>query len=169
MEFLFRQAEAIDLTEIMAIISQAVSRMMEEGKQQWDTAYPTSRHIAEDIGSGDAYVIVHERKVVAYGAVVFTGEPAYDSLQGRWLSEGRSYVVVHRMAVAQSMQGRGLGVKFLKYVEELAKSRRVCSFRIDTNFDNFPMLHILEKCGFAYCGDIWFCGGARRAYEKLMG
>lgn len=151
----------------MTIIADAVGRMLREGKQQWDETYPTSRHIAADIRNGNAYVIESEGRVVAYGAVVFTGEEAYESLQGAWLSD-RPYVVVHRMAVAQTLQGRGLARIFLESVESLARTKGIGSFRIDTNFDNFAMLHLLDKCGFAYCGEIRYGGGARRAYEKLL-
>lgn len=164
---IFRPAEIADLEEIMTIIADAVGRMLREGKQQWDETYPTSQHIAADIRNGDAYVIESEGRVIAYGAVVFTGEEAYESLQGAWLSD-RPYVVVHRMAVAQNRQGKGLARIFLESTESLARSKGIGSFRIDTNFDNFPMLHLLDKCGFTYCGEIRYSGGARRAYEKLL-
>lgn len=164
---IFRPAEIADLEEIMTIIADAVGRMLREGKQQWDETYPTSQHIATDIRNSDAYVIENERSVIAYGAVVFTGEEAYESLRGAWLSD-QPYVVVHRMAVAQTLQGRGLARIFLESTESLAQSKGIGSFRIDTNFDNFPMLHLLDKCGFTYCGDIRYSGGVRRAYEKLL-
>lgn len=164
---IFRPAEIRDLEEIMTIIADAVGRMLREGKQQWDETYPTSQHITTDIRNGNAYVSESEGSVIAYGAVVFTGEEAYESLQGEWLSN-RPYVVVHRMAVAQNRQGKGLARIFLESVESLARTNGIGSFRIDTNFDNFPMLHLLDKCGFTYCGEIRYSGGARRAYEKLL-
>ncbi len=39
---------------------------------------------------------------------------------------------------------------------------------MDTNFDNTPMLRILEKLGYTYCGEVYFRGSARRAYEKVL-
>ena len=45
--------------------------------------------------------------VIAYGAVVFDGEPAYDAIEGAWLTDGE-YVVLHRMAVADGEKGRGV-------------------------------------------------------------
>lgn len=167
MKPIFRQAEIADLNEIMTIISDAVRCMLKEGKRQWDETYPTSQHIIEDIRNGNAYVITYDGQVVAYGAIVFTGENAYESLQGAWLSD-LPYVVVHRMAVAKALQGKGLARIFLESVESLARSRGIGSFRIDTNFDNFPMLHILDKYGFTYCGKIWYNKGSRHAYEKLL-
>lgn len=167
MEYVFRRAEMSDLTDVMEIISQAVARMLREGKRQWSEAYPTSIHIMDDIENGNAYVLDLDGRAVAYGAVIFSGDRSYDDLRGKWLS-ARPYVVVHRLAVAQAMQGNGLGVEYLKSVEALARSKGIGSFKIDTNFDNYPMLHILEKDGFTYCGEIRFGGDSRRAYEKLI-
>jgi hypothetical protein len=39
---------------------------------------------------------------------------------------------------------------------------------VDTNFDNLPMLNIFEKLGYTYCGEVYFRGSARRAYEKVL-
>ncbi|MFT4092143.1 MAG: hypothetical protein QM640_00795 [Niabella sp.] len=39
---------------------------------------------------------------------------------------------------------------------------------VDTNFDNAPMLHILNKLGYIYCGEVFFRGAARKAFEKVL-
>lgn len=89
--------------------------------------------------------------VIAYGAVVFDGEPAYDAIDGQWLTD-EPYVLVHRIAVADGERGRGVAAEFLHRVEALASERGVKAFRIDTNFDNRTMLRLLERTGFSYCG-----------------
>jgi RimJ/RimL family protein N-acetyltransferase len=53
-------------------------------------------------------------------------------------------------------------------VEHLAAEKGVGSFKVDTNFDNSVMLHLMEKLGFAYCGRIQYDRGERLAYEKLI-
>ena len=97
--------------------------------------------------------------VIAYGAVVFDGEPAYDAIDGQWLTDG-PYVLVHRIAVADGERGRGVAAEFLHRVEAL--------FRIDTNFDNRTMLRLLERTGFSYCGKVVYRSGERLAYEKRL-
>ena len=79
--------------------------------------------------------------VIAYGAVVFDGEPAYDAIEGAWLTDGE-YVVLHRMAG---------------------------SMRVDTNFDNRYMLRMLGRLGFVYCGKVRYRSGERLAFEKTLG
>ena len=99
--------------------------------------------------------------------MVFDGEPAYNSIEGRWLSE-QPYVVVHRLAVADEMKQKGIASLFMQKVEKLSRSQGIHSFKVDTNFDNFYMHRMLEKLGFSYCGEILYQRGTRMAYEKLL-
>lgn len=162
-----RSAKEEDATRIWEIIQQAKAQMYKEEKQQWDEFYPAPEHIADDLIKNYAFVLCYEENIIAYGAVVFDGEPTYKDIQGSWLSD-RPYVVVHRLAVADEMKRRGIATIFMREVEKLCVERNIHSFKVDTNFDNFYMQKILEKCGFTYCGEIVFQGGARIAYEKLL-
>ena len=106
--------------------------------------------------------------VVAYGAVVFDGEPAYDAIEGAWLTDG-DYVVLHRMAVADGEKGRGVATEFMRRVEAMACGRGTGSMRVDTNFDNRYMLRMLGRLGFVYCGKVRYRSGERLAFEKTLG
>lgn len=164
---IFRQAGVADTDQICEILRLAVARMLAEGKQQWDNNYPTRTHVADDITHGIAYVIEHDERVIAYGAIVADGEPSYAKIDGSWLSD-RQYIVVHRMAVHPKNECRGIGLLFLQEAEKFALSQGITGFRIDTNFDNFRMLRLIEQFGFTYCGEIYYEGGARKAFEKLL-
>lgn len=164
---IFRNAVTPDVPEISAILKKAVERMLAEGKQQWDENYPNEKHVCADIEKGVGYVLENEGTVIGYAAVVFTGEPAYEHLDGKWLSDDR-YVVVHRLAVSQEVKRKGMGRVFINAVEDYARSLGFRSFKIDTNFDNIAMLGLLEKLGFTYCGNIQYESGSRRAFEKLL-
>ncbi len=106
--------------------------------------------------------------VIAYGAVVFDGEPAYDAIEGAWLTDGE-YVVLHRMAVADGEKGRGVATEFMRRVEAMAHGRGTGSMRVDTNFDNRYMLRMLGRLGFVYCGKVRYRSGERLAFEKPLG
>lgn len=171
-ELIFRQAQSCEADRIMQIIRQAQARMNVAGSRQWQDGYPAPGHISADIGRNCGYILCKPDTegplaVIAYGAVVFDGEPAYDSIDGQWLTD-EAYVLVHRMAVAAEEQGRGVATEFLQRVEALARERGVRSFRIDTNFDNRTMLGLLERTGFTYCGKVAYRSGERLAYEKRL-
>lgn len=164
----FRKAISADIDAAAQILRMAAERMLAEGKHQWDAMYPDRPHVAADIEAGSGYVLEADGEIVAYGAVVFDGEPAYACIEGGWLSDEDAYVVVHRLAVRRSDERRGLGAEFLREVEKLALSNGICNFRIDTNYDNDRMLRLLERSGFAYCGRITYEKGERMAFEKLL-
>lgn len=169
----FRAAEVDDMPRIGLIIRQAQRQMREAGSLQWQNGYPAAEHIAGDIEHGYGYVLckpgeANPETVIAYGAVVFDGEPAYAAIDGRWLSEG-NYVVVHRLAVADGQKGRGVAAEFMRRTETLAHERGIRALRVDTNFDNRPMLRMLSRLGFAYCGKIVYESGERLAFEKRIG
>ena len=111
--------------------------------------------------------MLREGQIVAYGAVVFTGESSYNDIQGKWLTE-QPYVVLHRLAVSECDKGHGIGQRFMEEVERMSVAKGVFSFKVDTNHDNERMLRVLEKTGFTYCGNIFFQGDYRMAYEKLL-
>ena len=107
-------------------------------------------------------------EVIAYCAIAFDGEPAYEHIEeGEWLTNG-GYVVVHRLAVADEEKRRGRAAAFLHQAETLAHQRGIGSFRIDTNFDNRYMLRLLERLGFVHCGMIRYDSGQRMAFEKPL-
>ncbi len=164
----FLQASENDFDEIWKIIDDARNRMLREGKQQWDNNYPLPLHIHNDIANETAYVLKNTSgKIGCFGAVIFDGEPAYETIEGKWLSE-KEYVVVHRLAVSQEAQGQGIASSFLQQVERLAEEKGIESFKVDTNFNNFAMMAVLDKLGFSYCGEISYDKGKRRAYEKIL-
>lgn len=165
--FEFSLAKSTDLPRIIEIINQAKQQMYREGKQQWNENYPAAEDIANDIKKNYGYVLTFEKKIIAYAAVVFDGEPAYESINGKWLSES-PYVVVHRLAVADEMKQKGMAIKVMQEIEKLCAEKDIFSFKVDTNFDNFYMQKVLNKCGFSYCGEIYYLHGTRRAYEKLL-
>lgn len=165
---IFRTATDADIPSVVRIICLAVDRMLAEGRRQWDRNYPSEVHIRADIERGAGYVIESEGEVVAYGAVFTDGEPAYGNINGKWLTKGDNYVVVHRLAVLNADGRRGLGILFLKKTEELARDMGIMSFRVDTNIDNSVMLRILDKLEFTYCGEIEYQHGKRMAFEKLL-
>lgn len=106
-------------------------------------------------------------RVIAYGAAIFDGEPAYGAIEGRWLTD-EPYLVVHRLAVADGEKRRGVAGRFLDECAALARLRGCRSFRIDTNFDNRYMLRLLARQGFVRCGVIRYEGGERIAFERAL-
>jgi hypothetical protein len=75
---------------------------------------------------------------------------------------------VHRVATSNAVKGKGFATYLFKAIEGLCIEQKVYSIKVDTNFDNIPMLKIMDKLNYTYCGEIFFCGASRKAYEKVI-
>ncbi|MCD8310423.1 MAG: GNAT family N-acetyltransferase [Prevotellaceae bacterium] len=168
MEMVFREAVQGEEERVMVIMNQARRQMERLGSIQWDETYPAMEHIIEDIERHVGYVLHDGRTVIAYGAVVFTGEPVYDAIKGKWLTEGLPYVVLHRLAVAEEVKRQGIATRFMQEVAALAAAKGVHSFRVDTSYDNIYMQKAFTALGFSFCGEVYYTKGVRIAYEKLV-
>ncbi|MBN7811216.1 GNAT family N-acetyltransferase [Algoriphagus sp. H41] len=162
-----RAACDADIPKIWEILQQAIAQRKAEGSEQWQNGYPNESTVEEDLASNFGYVLEDEGEVVAYAAILFEEEPAYSDIKGAWLSEGDS-AVVHRVATSNAVKGKGVATRLFRMIEDLCVSKQVFSIKVDTNFDNAPMLRILEKLGYSYCGEVFFIGAPRMAFEKLL-
>lgn len=164
---LLRKAKESEIAHIWKIVEGAIERRRLDGSEQWQNGYPDLRTIQSDFENGFGYVVDRDDDVVGYGAIIFDDEPAYNDIKGKWLSSG-SYVVVHRLTVSSNAIGKGVAKFFLNALESLAIGNQVHSTKVDTNFDNVAMLHILNKLGYTYCCEVLFSGSYRMAFEKML-
>ncbi len=163
-----RRAGEEDVERIVEIVRSAQRRLHEAGIDQWQNGYPNRQSIEADVTHGYGRVVCYEGRVVAYGALTYDGESAYDHLQGGgWLTaEGSHYLTIHRLCVADEMLSRGLGREFFLLAEREARAR-VGSVRVDTHPDNRLMQHLLSTLGYRYCGTVTY-ESLRLAYEKVL-
>lgn len=167
MNLQFRIANAHDFNSIWEIIEQAIARRKADGSSQWQDGYPNRDTIKIDIQQSSGFVITNGIEIIAYAAVILNDEPAYEDINGTWLSESDFYVV-HRVAVAENYLGKGYVQELFKYIENYAWQHHVYSIKVDTNFDNPAMIKVFEKLGYQYCGEVKIRGNARKAFEKLL-
>lgn len=164
----FRPARPGEEERILEIIRQAQAQMRAAGSDQWQDGYPAREDIEADIARGAGHVLCRTNgTVIAYGALFFDGEPSYGAIRGAWITSD-DYVVLHRLAVADGEKCRGVATEFLRRTAALARTRGVPAFRVDTNYDNRQMLHLMEKEQFVYCGKIRCRNGERMAFEKVL-
>ena len=162
-----RKAKQTELPITWEIIQYAIEQRKQDGSDQWQDGYPNETTLQQDLDNGNAYVVTEDETVLAYAALLFDKEPAYENIEGRWLSNG-DYAVVHRVAASKLAKGKSVGTKLFQIIEDLCRDKKVYSIKVDTNFDNKPMLKILERLQYTYCGEVYFRGGARKAFEKLL-
>ena len=164
---ILRKAHISEAPAVWDILQQAIEQRRKDGSDQWQNGYPNEQTVHDDIAKGYAYVLVDGEMIIAYAAIIFDKEPAYENIDGQWLTHG-DYVVVHRVATSNAVKGKGVATKLFELLEDLCLQKKVYSIKVDTNFDNIPMMKILDKLHYTYCGEIFFSGASRRAYEKVI-
>lgn len=163
----FRLAELSDAPAIWSILKAAISRRKLDGSEQWQDGYPNPEVVKTDILKKAGYVLTNDDEIIGYTAIFVNDEPAYNTIEGHWLSTG-DFVAIHRVAIADGHLGKGLSIEILKYVEQIALKNNIHSIKVDTNFDNPAMIRIFERSDYQYCGTVMLRGKQRQAYEKLL-
>lgn len=159
-----RKGEINELNVAMDIIHEGQRHLMEQGIDQWQGGYPSEELVASDLDAGRGYFLCKDEAVLGYLVIDFDGEPAYNKIDGKWLTNG-DYVIVHRFALKSNARSKGMASKTFELVSAIAREKGVHSLKIDTSPENKKMVHLLEKNGFSYCGIIFY-EGERVAYEK---
>lgn len=87
---------------------------------------------------------------------------------GRWITNG-IYATIHRLAIDNNYKRKGIGDEIIKYSQDCCIKNNISSLRIDTHKLNIPMIKLIEKNKFSYCGIIKTDYSSDRvAYEKVL-
>lgn len=167
MKYQFRKALISEIPVIWGILRAAIARRKADGSNQWQDGYPNTGVVQNDIEKGAAYVLTETDKIIGYVAVLINDEPEYANIKGEWLTN-EDFVVFHRLAVSEEHLGQGFAKMIFRYIEEFARNNHINSVKADTNFDNTAMIKIFDRLGYTYCGEVYFRGSPRRAYEKVL-
>lgn len=160
-------AQAEEINICTQIIDEGKAFQKEQGFVQWTDDYPNMDIIKKDIQNNKGYVIKVNEEIAGYMCIDFGGEPAYDTIEGQWQTE-KPYAVVHRMAFRSAFRGIGLAETAFRLVATLCLAKGIHSIRIDTDFSNTRMQHILEKSGFTRRGIVVFQESEKIAYDKRL-
>ncbi|MFZ4796289.1 MAG: GNAT family N-acetyltransferase [Bacteroidia bacterium] len=167
MNYQFRKAEISESFAIWQILEQAIKRRKEDGSNQWQDGYPNMANVRNDIEKGEGFVLVEGKTIISYCAILINNEPEYANIIGKWLTD-EDFVVFHRLAVADKFVGKGFAKKTINHIEKFALKNNIYSIKADTNFDNLAMLKIFQQLDYCYCGEVYFRGSPRKAFEKIL-
>lgn len=164
-----RQTERHDIDRILAIFEHGRQvQLKTNNPNQWRKGHPGRDLVIKDMSAGFSYVCVVDEtdetdlpvgEIVATFAAIEGEDPTYTTVEGgQWLND-EPYVTIHRLSTSGDL--RGAGQYCMQWVLE-----HYDNIKIDTHQLNQPMIHIIEKFGFKYCGVIYVSDGtARNAYQ----
>lgn len=166
----FRRSTPADIPEINQIIQAAKAYLKQQGSPQWQDGHePHEAVIRQDIRKKASYVLTMNEEIVGTVALITDKDPVYEAIEGQWLQNG-AYVSLHHVAVSQRYRGAGLGKAVLEAAIHQAQVLGYEDIRIDTYPANQPMLGLIEKLGFSYCGMVYFPfeHGERKAFQLIQ-
>lgn len=149
-----RKANQHDIIEIMQIIDDAKELLKSNGSPQWQNGYPNADTIQKDIANENGYVLIVNKQVVGYAALIIGIEPNYTEIQGGWSNSTDPYATIHRIAIKANMRGKNLANLFFGNLITLTLAKNINNIRIDTHRANEVMQHLVKKYNFNYRGII---------------
>lgn len=162
-----RKALGADIPAIMHIMAQARAAQRALGFRQWDDGYPPESQLEEEISAGRSFVLADGDAICAYAAIV-ADDPEYIDLHNVMSSSGKSYAVIHRLAIGDEYRGRGLARRFMTLLEEEMLRRGILWSMADTGLENRPMQKALAATGHRLLCRHTFVWGPRLVYEKSL-
>jgi RimJ/RimL family protein N-acetyltransferase len=140
--------------------------MEEEGIHQWDSIYPDTTVITEDIVRKQLSNGVIDGKI----AVCFVLSEDYDEeyKNGQWQWPESKFCIIHRLCVSPDFQNKGIAAETLKYIEKLCKSQGYDSIRLDCFTENPYSRKLYDKAGYSVVGYADWRKGRFELREKKL-
>ena len=146
-----RKAEIIDLDNIMSMYQSCINGMIKNGIDQWDSTYPNSQVIVNDINN-NTYYIIEQENIIGGITIDKNQDPTY--LDIKWEDQENKFLSVHRLAVKENYWGQGIGKKLMLFAEKLVVINKLRSIRLDTYSGNPYAMLFYKKLGYKKLGSI---------------
>jgi GNAT superfamily N-acetyltransferase len=148
----FRLGEMNDIPRCLEIIDDAKNFMQSYGSGQWSINTPREEKLIRDVNNRALYLLEVNFSVNGI-FVLYEKEPTYDLIyDGKWITDGSSFIVIHTFAIDSVFRKHGYGKAVLDYVKEKAIKNKKSSIRLDTHELNSPLINLLNREGYSYCG-----------------
>jgi ribosomal protein S18 acetylase RimI-like enzyme len=155
------RASAADIPAAHALIEGARRWLRSRGIDQWQDPVPDTV-LLRDAEQGSLFVVRQDGAVVAMVTVS-------DSDTETWGADATSAAYVHRLAVARTHRGSGLGQRLLAWVAATAADRGTAFVRLDCATDNPGLRRFYERQGFQHVrdGTVTALDGGRQLASSL--
>lgn len=143
------------ISEVHALFEQVRFELALRGLDLWQHGYPDLDLIERDVLAGGTYGHWENERLLAVVTLDFQQAPQYDNITWPYASERP--LVVHRLAVLPTAQGRGHGGRMMDFAEDLAAERNATSIRLDTYTPNARNMAFYDKRGYTRAeGQVYF-------------
>ncbi|MBB1138162.1 GNAT family N-acetyltransferase [Myroides sp. WP-1] len=162
---MIKPIDITDLFQTLEVLEEVKQYMLSQGIDQWDEFYPNEDIISNDIQKKQAYIYTENEQILAYMVLNEEYDIEYDNLN--W-STPTPFIVIHRLFVKPTAQGKGISSQMIQYAEEYAKTNKYASIRFDAYSLNNTANAVYLKKGYTLVGIVQFRKGVFNCYEKAL-
>ena len=128
--------------------------MRENGIDQWDENYPDYASIERDLKTETLFAFRDGEAILGIVVLNETQDEEYGEIN--WsTSESDQNLVVHRLAVDPTHQGKGIARKIMDFAENFARERQYDSIRLDTFSQNPRNQRFYINRGYTDLGSVY--------------
>jgi len=124
-----RMATLNDVDEIASLFKQVTDQMKAQGIEQWHYHYPLASHVTQDIMAEHGHVYMIGNQIAGTITIDTKQDSQYQNVQ--WQYPTDLCVVIHRLGVHPSFQGRGISKTLCRYAEHVALQQNIHHIRLD--------------------------------------
>lgn len=152
--------------EQASCILQAVKDSMQtQGINQWDNEYPSQNTLMEDINKQQAFGLFSLDQLLGYVVLNEHQDQEYQDLDWNFSAHA---LVIHRLFIAPTAQGKGYSSRLLYFAESYAKAFEYDAIRLDAYSLNKTANTLYEKKKYSKVGQVNFRKGIFNCYEKQI-
>ncbi|SHN57913.1 GNAT family N-acetyltransferase [Desulfitobacterium chlororespirans] len=156
------------LERVCRLCRSCSAHMFSNQIDQWDEIYPDRKVFLDDIRSESLYLVLDDESGEAIACIVINEEQDPEYKEVSWQYERERIAVIHRLMVHPQYEGRGIARQLIRYVEELAQSRKYEAIRLDVFAKNPKAVSFYHQLGYQIAGKVRFRKGEFLCCEKLL-
>jgi GNAT superfamily N-acetyltransferase len=162
---MIRKAVPADLVQIEKVLEAVKADMQKNNIDQWDSEYPNKEILNRDIQSQVGWVSDENGEIISYMVLNESCDEEYNLLRWKYASP---FLIIHRLFVSPSAQGKGVSSTMIKYAEQYAFENNYHSIRLDAFSLNETANVVYLKKGYELVGTVTFRKGIFNCYEKAI-
>jgi len=165
-EIEIRQANLVDVTDLMDLVRVCILNMQSQGIEQWDDVYPDRGTIQRDVDDGAVFIARIAGVTAGMATLNEQQDPEYTDVP--WQFFGRP-AVIHRLMVAPAAEGKSVARALMRFLEMRGESMGYNCIRLDVFVQNPRAVRFYELSAYHRAGQVRFRKGNFYCYEKVLG
>lgn len=146
-----KQATSYHLVDVLFLLKQCISDMNSKGLKQWNSAYPSSDQIRNDIDEGGLYI--YTDLGIAMGMINLSKDNSERYQEINWKGGNGNYLYLNRFAVHPLWLDSDIPLKLIEFAEKYAAEKKFTGIRLDV-LDSYPVdKAFFNDRSFEFAGD----------------